>query len=478
LKSQLHIYLLLAASILLTVFTALLIAMGATRKAENTQSLIRSYNVIECTTKLWSNLQDAETGQRGYLLTGNYEYLEPYNNSLWEIDLELLRLQSLTDDNPLQQAIIKDRLTPLIGKKRTELELSINQYQRSGSEAALTIMKTDQGKLTMDTLRTVIRNIKAVEEELQSERTNELERAYLTYNTISFAGLFVIGFTMMVAVLTIRKKSRENRQLMALEVENNRKLIRLNEKEVKLRMDISKFMGNAAHDLRSPLNAINSVNELMKMDAYLLSTEHREFLDYISESTSQMAALINNLLEVNRFDEGTIAVTPEHVDIHALLKTLIFGHETATVRKNIRLKTESDFEGRTVYTDKGIFVQIADNLISNAIKYSPIGKKVEIYLKDDSQGYRLTVTDQGEGIPETDMPRLYRRYQTLSARPTAGEKSTGLGLSIVKELVDLIGGTIDVKSAPNTGTTFSVLFPHIPATEVNSCEFQEVQAQD
>jgi signal transduction histidine kinase len=452
--------------------------MGATRKAENTQSLIRSYNVIESTTKLWSNLQDAETGQRGYLLTGNYGYLEPYNNSLWEIDLELLRLQSLTDDNPQQQGIIMHRLIPLIGKKRTELELSITQFQRSGSEAALTIMKTDQGKLTMDTLRTVIRNIKAVEEELQSERTSQLEKAYYTYNTISFAGLFVIGFTMMVAVLTIRKKSRENRQLMALEVENNRKLIRLNEKEVKLRMDISKFMGNAAHDLRSPLNAINSVNELMKMDAYLLSTEHREFLDFISESTSQMAALINNLLEVNKFDEGTIAVTPEHVDVHALLKTLIFGHETATVRKNIRLKSESDFEGRTVYTDKGIFVQIADNLISNAIKYSPVGKKVEIFLKDESQGYRLTVTDQGEGIPKSDLPRLYRRYQTLSAKPTAGEKSTGLGLSIVKELVDLMGGSIDVDSSPDTGTTFSVLFPHIPVTEVTSCEFQKIQTQD
>ncbi|MCA1802301.1 MAG: hypothetical protein LC662_07575 [Rhodothermaceae bacterium] len=339
-------------------------------------------------------------------------------------------------------------------------------------------MKTDQGKLTMDTLRTVIRNIKALEEELQAERTSELERAYYTYNTISFAGLFVIGFTMMGAVLTIRKKSRENRQLMALEVENNRKLIRLNEKEVKLRMDISKFMGNAAHDLRSPLNAINSVNELMKMDAYLLSREHSELLDFISESTSQMASLINNLLEVNKFDEGTIAVTPEHIDIHALLKTLIFGHETATVKKNIRLKTESDFEGRTVYTDKGIFVQIADNLISNAIKYSPIGKKVEIFLKDDSNGYRLTVTDQGEGIPETDMPRLYRRYQTLSARPTAGEKSTGLGLSIVKELVDLIGGTIDVNSARDTGTTFSVLFPHIPETAAKSSDLKEVQTQD
>ncbi|MCA1802302.1 MAG: CHASE3 domain-containing protein [Rhodothermaceae bacterium] len=88
--------------------------MGATRKAENTQSLIRSYNVIECTTTLWSNLQDAETGQRGYLLTGNYDYLEPYNNSLWEIDLELFRLQSLTNDNPLQQEIIEERLIPLM----------------------------------------------------------------------------------------------------------------------------------------------------------------------------------------------------------------------------------------------------------------------------------------------------------------------------------------------------------------------------
>jgi len=478
LKSQFHIYLLLAASILLTGFTAVLISMGATRKAENTQSLIRSYDVIESTTQLWSNLQDAETGQRGYMLTGNNEYLEPYNSSLWEIDLELSRLKSLTDDNPLQQGIIQNRLVPLIGKKRTELELSITQFQRSGSEAALTIMKTDQGKLTMDTLRTVIQNIKAQEEQLQKERTSELEKAYYTYNMISFAGLFVIGFTMMIAVLTIRKKSKENRHLMALEVENNRKLIRLNEKEVKLRMDISKFMGNAAHDLRSPLNAINSINELMKMDAYQLSEEHREFLDFISESTSQMSALINNLLEVNKFEEGSLAVTPEHIDIHALLKTLIFGHETATRRKNIKIKSDSDFEGRTVYTDKGIFVQIADNLISNAIKYSPLGKKVEIYLKEDITGFRLTVTDQGEGISETDMPRLYRRYQTLSTRPTAGEKSTGLGLSIVKELVDLIGGTIDVKSVHDIGTTFSVLFPNIPVTEDETCGIREIQVQN
>lgn len=477
-KSQIHIYLLLAASILLTFFTALLIDMGATRKAENTQSLIRSYDVIESTTQLWSNLQDAETGQRGYLLTGNFDYLQPYNNSLWEIDLELSRLQLLTDDNPKQQSIIHKRLVPLIGKKRTELELSITQFQRSGSEAALNIMKTDQGKLTMDTLRTVISTIKALEAELQKERTNELEKAYYTYNMISFAGLFIIGFTMLAAVVTIRKKSRENRQLMALEVENNKKLIRLNEKEVKLRMDISKFMGNAAHDLRSPLNAINSINELLKMDADQLSEEHRQFLDFISESTAQMAALINNLLEVNKFEEGTLAVTPEHVDIHAMLKTLLFGHETSMYRKNIKIKTDSDFEEQTVFTDKGIFVQIADNLISNAIKYSPPGKKVEVLLKEDPGGFRLTVNDQGAGIPESDMPRLYRRYQTLSTRPTAGEKSTGLGLSIVKELVDLIGGTIDVMSDQDVGTTFTVLFPHIDKEESEPYAFSEVQVQD
>ncbi|MFU8860531.1 MAG: CHASE3 domain-containing protein [Cyclonatronaceae bacterium] len=455
-----------------------MIALGATRKAENTQSLIRSYNVIESTTQLWSNLQDAETGQRGYLLTGNFDYLQPYNNSLWEIDLELLRLQSLTDDNPKQLAIIHNSLVPLIGKKRTELELSITQYQRSGSEAALNIIKTDQGKLTMDSLRTVISTIKALEEELQKDRTSELEKAYYTYNMISFAGLFIIGFTMLAAVITIRKKSKENRQLMALEVANNKKLIRLNEKEVKLRMDISKFMGNAAHDLRSPLNAINSINELLKMDSEQFSEEHRQFLDFISESTAQMASLINNLLEVNKFEEGTHAVTPEHVDVHAMLKTLLFGHETSMYRKNIKLKTDIDFEGQLVYTDKGIFVQIADNLISNAIKYSPPGKRVVVSLKEDREGFRLTVTDQGAGIPESDMPRLYKRYQTLSTRPTAGEKSTGLGLSIVKELVDLIGGTIDVKSIRDEGTTFTVLFPYIGNSDPVAHEFGEVQVQD
>lgn len=467
-----HIYLLLATSILLTGLTAVLISMGAARKAENTQSLLRSYIVIESVTKLWSDLQDAESGQRGYLLTGDFSHLENYNNSLWEIDLELSRLTRLTGDNPEQKRLIIEKLSPLIGTKRNELELSIMQYQRSGSEAALVIMRSDQGRVTFDELKSVVQQIKMVETELQNERAERLENVNFKYKLISFTGLLIIALTMIVATINLRRKNIENRKLMAHEVENNKRLIRLNEKEVKLRMDISKFMGNAAHDLRNPLNAIKSVNELLKMDPDGLNEEQLEYLNYISESTTQMAALINNLLEVNKFEEGTVVITTEPVDIHSAIKTLLFGHETSTDKKQLKVKIESDFEGRTVVTDKGIFIQVADNLISNAIKYSPPGKKIKIALKESGNRFRLIVVDEGQGIPKSEIPKLYRRYQTLSTRPTGGEKATGLGLSIVKDLVDLIGASIEVDSQEGVGTTFVVEFPYFETgqnegTEIN-----------
>jgi signal transduction histidine kinase len=114
-----------------------------------------------------------------------------------------------------------------------------------------------------------------------------------------------------------------------------------------------------------------------------------------------------------------------------------------------------------IKTDRGAVSQIVENLLSNAIKFSYFDKKIGVKILKTVEGMQIRIQDEGQGIHSNEMNLLYHRFQRLSALPTAGEPSTGLGLSIVKEMVDLLKGTIDCESEVNVGTTFIVTFPYL-----------------
>lgn len=452
-------YFLLISSIILTVLTAFLIYVSSEKKAQNSSLLIETHNVIDSAKELLANLRDAEAYQRGYLLTGNAGYLEPFHVSMTEINESLKQLEGNSINSPKQQQIIIQQLYPLIESKKNELELSIVRFQHAGPNAGLDVVKSDLALNTMNHIRKALTEFINVETATFISRERQLKNSMDITNIVSFTGLLFILFTIFFALFTLYSKDRQNRKLIEQLEENNQELMQMHDKQQELYNNLRKFMGIASHDLRSPLNAITTLTSLLKQDSDSFTQEQMEYIQYILDSARQMSRLISDLLDIHRMDEEKAIIQNEEVDIHSLLKALFFSFEGWARQKHIELELESDFIEKNVITDKSIFTQIADNLISNAIKFSYPNTVVNVRLKENDGSFLLIVQDQGPGIKKSEMKHLYKRYQTLSNHPTGGEKSIGLGLSIVKDRIELIKGNIRCDSEYGVGTIFTATFP-------------------
>ena len=220
----------------------------------------------------------------------------------------------------------------------------------------------------------------------------------------------------------------------------------------------SEFLSMAAHDMKNPLGNIVGLIELIKMQPSG-STELMQYLEMIDQSTRQMLELIMTLLDVNRIESGRTPVTLEHCDLNTLTKQMLFQYEQRARAKQLNIRFEGGEGDCRAQTDSQLYLQVLDNLISNAIKYSPPGKNIHIRVSPRNVYVRCEVMDEGPGLSERDRERLFSKFARLSARPTANESSTGLGLFIVKKLVDLMHGQVWCESEPGQGANFIVEMP-------------------
>lgn len=219
------------------------------------------------------------------------------------------------------------------------------------------------------------------------------------------------------------------------------------------------FVGIAAHDLRNPLSSIIGLTALMT-DGTLgeIQGEQRSFLETIESTAQGMLKMVNNLLDISAIESGKLDLDLACQSLKPILDDRIRIIAFAATRKEIAIEPTIEDDTET-NVDRGRIAQVMDNLMSNAIKFSPPGSTVRIRLFRDGDTIKCSVTDQGPGLSADDKKKLFGEFQKLSARPTAGEKSTGLGLAIVKKTVEAHGGTIEVESEPGQGATFTFGLP-------------------
>jgi signal transduction histidine kinase len=237
-------------------------------------------------------------------------------------------------------------------------------------------------------------------------------------------------------------------------------LVALNEKLTAANVEKNRYLGIAAHDLRNPLSSIRGLSQLLMEDA-VDPPEQREFHTTINRTSDEMLGLVNDLLDVAVIESGKLDLRLKEVDVATLVRQRV--HQLEPLARNKKISLDVDADGaQHANIDPARFSQVIDNLVSNAIKFSPLESRVQVVLRQAGNGLTFSVQDQGPGIPESERKLLFRSFQKLSARPTGGEKSTGLGLAIVKRIVDAHGGTIEVESTPGKGTRFSVAVPFGP----------------
>lgn len=627
-----RVKLLLAVSIALTFLSGVITYFAIRESRDRLNTVLHTYKVITLGNNMMSLLKDAEAGQRGYLLTSDSIYLQPYILSEKSIPPLVDSLLTAVGDHPSQEKYLREVIVPLIALKRARLEKTLNVFADSGLEVTQRHIRSDEGKKIMDSLRYHLARFNAAEEELLTVRlatmTNSLDRSNLT----RYVSFMLIALVSLVAYAALDRTHRQNKDLILkleesnnnletkikertreLERENTRShdlneqlqqsmdamasfyealnlrnakaedalkdirdlydnapcgyhsldekgiIVRMNNRELswlgytraevlgkmhitqmlkadehqsyyegyeqfkvgghvvnkehtfvrkdgttfkallnataifdeygkyqmsrgsvtditdrkQMEIDLLKanqdlitlneeknhFLGIAAHDLKSPLQSILGLINLINIKNQNLTSEQLEYIGHIQRSCVNMQTLINNLLDINRIEQGMTAGTLEEITLRELSDNLVREFHEQARTKNIALRVECSAPDQNILVDTIALSRVLENLVSNAIKFSPQHTEVLLSITHVSSGIRFDVIDQGQGIAPEDVPRLFKKFQRLQTRPTNGESSTGLGLSIVKELVQALNGSISVHSEPNRGSKFTVDLP-------------------
>ncbi len=263
-------------------------------------------------------------------------------------------------------------------------------------------------------------------------------------------------YTVILRDITIRKNAEKllKEYNTRLEKEVEERTIDLK----KLNQEKNEILGVAAHDLKNPLSSIKMLAKILCDDPTITQDEIKEFSNDILDTSERMFDLIKNLLDVNTIEDGKIQIYPENYLLRDILTQSIRHFKDIAQQKNIVIMNEIDLS-QTIFCDRTYFIQMLDNLISNAIKYSPYGKIVFLNYEQDEDFHYFKVKDQGPGISDEDQTKLFKKFSKLTARPTGGEHSTGLGLSIVKKLADLMGGKVYCNSVLGEGAEFVLAMP-------------------
>ena len=222
-----------------------------------------------------------------------------------------------------------------------------------------------------------------------------------------------------------------------------------------------KFFSIISHDLRGPMGGLMAMTELMADESTEFSPEEqKELILELSKSSRNIFNLLENLLEWALIQQGNIVFKPEHIDLTELVNECTKTLHDSIQKKNIHLNVDLAPDLK-VYIDANMVQSVIRNFVSNAIKFTLIGGKIDIYTTSDQDQVEITVADNGVGMNENARHKLFKMDSYYSTYGTANEKGSGLGLILCKEFVEKHGGKIWVDSEPGEGSTFHVTMPKI-----------------
>jgi PAS domain S-box-containing protein len=255
----------------------------------------------------------------------------------------------------------------------------------------------------------------------------------------------------LVSDISFRKKAEEE---LKKSTEN---LIKLNETK-------DKFLSIISHDLRTPFTSILGFTDLLLSDEDLSEKEKKQYIGFIQESSKSMLELVNSLLDWTRLQTGRIKFEPEIIKANEVIENSLNALSGTAFQKKINLISEIDDE-LMIFADKNLIGQVFNNLISNAIKFTNEGRKITISANPSSQirFVEFSVKDSGVGIKEENLKDLFKIDAKFTTEGTAGEKGSGFGLSLVKEIIEKHSGSIRVESEFGKGSNFIFTVPISPA---------------
>ncbi|GHA15904.1 sensor histidine kinase [Devosia pacifica] len=470
------------AALLLAGLIALLAIVGTTIwLVERTQTyfneVVEAREARTATTELRSALQDLEIGQRGYMLTLEEQYLEPYEAAMQRVLPALSRLEGALSQYPqAEQPLAALRVG--IEQKLEEALTTIELTREGELEEAITLVKTDEGKEIMDSARELFSAIISAADERLNQGVIDQRNAANALRLVTILGALVILAVVGGSVWTVLNYTRElvstRRELETTNIRLEERVADRTSELSRASEEVQRFAYIVTHDLRAPLvNIMGFTSELeasiAPIQSYLKSVEPTddpnekearlaaeddvpEALRFIRSSTRKMDGLINAILKISR--DGRRPVRPEEIELSDLLEVVTSSIHHQVAEQGGEIEVEPDLP--SLVSDRLALEQIFGNLLDNAVKYADPERPLRVHITaNQAPGNRILidVEDNGRGIAAEDHERVFELFRRSGAQSQAGE---GIGLAHVRTLVRNLGGDITVESELGRGTTFRV----------------------
>ena len=417
-------------------------------QVRNTQLLVSAFGRLSF---------QMESGQRGYLLSERPEYLDQYHEAKRALSPLLARIADETD--PAAQRRF-GQLRQLLEPKLVEMEMTVSTAREQGFEAARQFASTGFGRELMDKLQDDIQAFRG-ELNLHANAIDADLRESNLMRDLSLGSLVLLALVAAIAALIVL-----NRYVQALESE--RAVRRDAERASRENREKSHFLANMSHEIRTPMNAIFGFAQLL--DELVEGDRAKYYVRAITQSGESLLALINDILDLSRIEAGRLDLHPQPTDLRALLADALAMFVPMAGERGVALRTRIDADvPAAVLVDPLRLRQIVVNLVGNAIKFTAAGSVAvgaDASPGDDADTVTLvlTVADTGAGIAAGRQATIFEPFVQAHA-PEALRHGSGLGLSIVKRLVDRMGGRIELQSELGRGSRFQVVLPGIPRAE-------------
>ena len=394
-------------------------------------------------------LLDAETGQRGFVITGDEAYLEPWSRGRAQLPASLESLRKLTADDPSQQALLA-RVEANAALKLDEMAAILAVRRQQGEEAAAAMIRTNRGKRAMDLLRADLATMDSEEVHLFAQRKLEQQRnALLSLLALALSsGLF--GF-LLLRQAAARRTAEATSKTAAAENEVLRERQRTAEFQ-------ERFVAILGHDLRNPLASLGAGIALLKAGKPERIAGVAARMD---SSVARMSAMVDQLLDLARARlGGGIPVAPAPADLGAVVSRIVEELRASNPGRELSVTAAGPLAGTW---DAARLEQVVSNLVGNALSHGAPGSPVQVSATGNDGVVTLAVHNRGKSIPPALQQVLFEPFRRGDREATGkGASGLGLGLYISREIVRAHGGTIEVASGDAEGTTFTVRLPRTP----------------